>query len=288
MNRKHFFLTTIILSAFAIALIFAIPSYAQTAMQQAEQIEKAEEEAINADSASQSRSIGNNAWDGANKGTETDLGEGAIDPKDVGTDETPTQQSIILNSQEDKPNAPDSTKTEDVTPWQKEAKALKYVFMTAMLMLTAAAALSATKPYGPQLAIIFSSIAIAASATAVGLALTLMFKYKQYAFGGMWLAVAGAGLISCCVACAAGAKAYNAAKANLETTISKYINVILLLIGAGGTFLANTIGTEAAEYIDKDAAKKYCEEHKDNKDCKTSSLPYQLPNILAESDRMDC
>lgn len=288
MNSKHFFLTKVILSAFAIALIFAIPSYAQTAIQQAEQIEKAEEEAVNADSASQSRSIGNNAWDGANKGTEKGTGEGLIDPKDVGTDETPTQQSIILNSQEDKPNAPDSTKTEDVTPWQKEAKALKYVFMTAMLMLTAAAALSATKPYGPQLAIIFSSIAIAASATAVGLALTLMFKYKQYAFGGMWLAVAGAGLISCCVACAAGAKAYNAAKAKLETTISKYINVILMLIGAGGTFLANTIGTEAAEYIDKNAAKKYCEEHKDNKDCKTSSLPYNLPSILTESDRMDC
>lgn len=288
MNSKHFFLTKVILSAFAIALIFAIPSFAQETMRQAEQIKDAEQAASNANTASEARSLGNEAWDGSSETEGTATGEGAIDPKDVGTDETPTQQSIILNSQEGKPNAPDSTKTEDVTPWQKEAKALKYVFMTAMLMLTVAATLSATKPYGPQLAIIFSAIAIAASATAVGLALTLMFKYKQYAFGGMWLAVAGAGLISCCVACAVGAKAYNAAKANLETTISKYINVILLLIGVGGTFLANTIGNEAAEYVDKDEAKEYCEEHPDHTGCQTSSLPYELRDFLSESDRIDC
>ena len=289
MNRKHVFLTKIILSAFAFAAIFAIPSFSQESMRQAEQIKDAEQAAVNAKTASEARSIGNEVWDRASKSTAKGSGKVVVDPKDVGTDETPTQQQIITNpSEANTPAAPDPSKAKDVTPWQKEAKALKYMFMTAMLLLTFAAALSNIKPNGKKIAIALSAIAIAASAAAVGLALTLMIKYKQYAFGGMWLAVAGAGLIACCVACAAGAKAFAAAKANLETKVNLYLSIILTCIGVGGTFLANTIGTEAAEHVDKNAAKEYCNEHPDNSGCQTSSLPYELRGILSESDRIDC
>ena len=272
------------LLTFAFAAMTAMPSFAQSTQQQAQDIEAAEQAAANADTPSEARNIGNAAWDGANNSAPgTTSGEGLIDPQNVSgsgnqdnAPQTPTDSDV-----------PEPSESKDVTPWKAESKALKYLFMGAMLLLSTAAVLADT-PKGKPIAITLASIAIAASAAAVGLALTIMFKYGQYAYGGMWLAVAGAGLAACAVACIAGAKAYNAAKTNAQATINVYLKVILTLFGLGGTFLANTIGNEAAEYVDKDAAKKYCTENKDHAGCKTSTLPYELRSIPAETDTMEC
>jgi len=285
MNSKRFFLTKIIISAFAFAAIAVIPSFAQETMRQAEQIKDAEQAAVNANTASESRSLGNEAWDGSNKTEGTATEEGLVDPKDVGTDETQTQQGIINNQKNS--NTPTVAATQDVTPWKHEAKALKYLFMTAMILLSTASVLANT-PKGKVIAITLSSIAIAASLAAVALAFTIMFKFNQYAYGGMWLAVAGGGLITCAVACIAGVKAYNAAKKNAQATINVYLQVILTLLGLGGSTLSNTIGAEAEEYINEEEKQKYCVEHVNFSECKTGSLPYELRVNLSEIDRIDC
>ena len=273
-----------VLFSFAFAAMTAMPSFAQSTQQQAQDIEAAEQAAANADTPSEARNIGNTAWDGTNNSVPgTTSGEGIIDPQNVSgsgnpgdTPQTPTDSDV-----------PEPSESKDVTPWKAEAKALKYLFMGAMLLLAVAAALSDT-PNGSVIAVTLSSIAIAASAAAVGLALTIMFKYKQYAYGGMWLAVAGAGLTACAVACIAGAKSFNKSQQTNKSIMGKYVKAILTIIGAGGTFLANTIGNEAENYINKDAAKKYCTENKDHAGCKTSALPYELRDIPAEIDIMDC
>ena len=279
--KKNIFAAGLLTFAFAAAA--ALPSFAENAKKQAQDINAEGQAAVNADTPSDARGIGNTAWDNAGKNAGTSVGEGTVNPSDLDEHEKQEHNTGFHNPQ----FVPDVSETKDVTPWKAESKALKYLFMGAMLLLSTAAVLADT-PKGKAIAITLSSIAIAASIAAVGLALTIMFKYGQYAYGGMWLAVAGAGLAACAVACIAGTKAYNAAKTNAQATINVYLKVILTLFGLGGTFLANTIGNEAEGYIDKDAAKKYCTENKDHAGCKTSTLPYELRDIPAEIDIMDC
>ena len=279
--KKNIIITGLLASVFA--AITAIPSFANNVRQQAQDINAEGQAAVNADTPSDARGIGNTAWDNAGKNAGTSVGEGTVNPSDLDEHEKQEHNTGLSNPQ----FVPEVSETKDVTPWKAESKALKYLFMGAMLLLSTAAVLADT-PKGKAIAITLSSIAIAASIAAVGLALTIMFKYGQYAYGGMWLAVAGAGLAACAVACIAGAKAYNAAKTNAQATINVYLKVILTLFGLGGTFLANTIGNEAEGYIDKDAVKSYCKDHADSDGCKTSALPYELRSIPAETDTMEC
>lgn len=262
---------------------------AENAIQQAKAVNSMVKEASHEESSSSSRSMADDAWTGSVSGSENlaaaSIGadSSVVDMRE--TSETGSSRSSVIyygrdssagKDKKSEEDVPEVSKSENVTPWVNELKALRYIFMIAMAMLAIAAALADTQ-YGKQIAIGMSAAAMAMSATAVALAITIMAKYKQYALGGMWLAIAGVGLAASAVACISGIAAYRQAQWTMFSFIGNHMKIFLALCGVGGGLLTGILGAEALENTNQDDAKQYCKDNPDHAGCKkTSALPYEI------------
>ena len=178
---------------------FAVPSYAQTAKDKANEINAAGKSAVQSQSTTESRGINNAAWDGSAKG-----GVSVQDGKKIDIIGGNTQ-----STQEDEKTSFDEPETKDVTPWKGVLIGLVSSMMSAFALLAAASLVAyhaksfENHPQGYELsnkflkiAAVMAAVAIAACVAAIALATVIMLKYKQYELGGIWLGGASVGLIS--------------------------------------------------------------------------------------------
>ena len=192
----------IILSLSAILLLATVPSFAQNSFQKAKDTNAAGKSAVQSQSATDARNIGNQSWDGSAKGSGTpssdsgktiDIigGKGNIDPE------------------KDEKSSFDTPKSEDVTPWKDLLTSIVSTIMGAMAMLAAAALVvhsagtpkwnGASEDWADMMQKIARALAIAAVVTlaaAIALATTLMVKHQQHLLGGLWLGCATLGMAS--------------------------------------------------------------------------------------------
>lgn len=157
-------ISAVFLAAMA-AAFFAMPSYAQTAQQKANEIKNAGQAAEQTQSATEARDINNSAWDGAEQGSGSSIDGKKIDI--IGGD-------APVPSQEEKP-AFDVPESEDVTPWKNDLtidnSPIKLRIAQAMFIAAAAAC-----------------------AVALAFATVIMVKHNQYQLGGIWAGAAAAAM----------------------------------------------------------------------------------------------
>ena len=214
---------TLIAGLFAISAFCVMPLAAQTAQQKANEINAAGKSAAQSQSAEESRSINNAAWDGSNGGSGTDIDGKTIDPIGGNAPEEKKDESSV----------PETSESENVTPWEGElgALALAAIFLDADTMASCVAG------------IVFCAAAIGMCIAMIAISMVIMIKYKQAAMGSVWLATATALLGLSIFAMVSGIKngkrikanagAVNDATASSLKTLTKFLGVI----GVGGGFM---------------------------------------------------
>lgn len=227
-------LKTTLLSILAIVFFSVLPTFAQNSQQKAQEIRNAENAAMKSDSATKSRGIGNEAWDGAKQGNSTN----ELDGKQVdvigGNSNTPTED----NGQE---TTITPSETENVTPWESEMDAVKGLLGGILGALALAAIFLDAKAMPSCVAgIVFCGAAILMSVALMAVAMVIMFKYQQFAMGGVWLATGTALLVLSIYAMVKGignarqihlnAGSVNAATEDSLHTLTKFLGVV----GVGG------------------------------------------------------
>ncbi|MBO4555828.1 MAG: hypothetical protein J5706_03640 [Elusimicrobiales bacterium] len=184
-------ISAVFLAAMA-AAFFAMPSFAQTAQQKANEIKNAGQAAEQTQSATEARDINNAAWDGAEQGSGSSIDGKTIDI--IGGD-------APVPSQEEKP-AFDVPESEDVTPWKNDLTAVFSSFTAAIALCLAASVLLATStnkiidnsPIKLRIAQAMFIAAAAACAVALAFATVIMVKHNQYQLGGIWAGAAAAAM----------------------------------------------------------------------------------------------
>ena len=183
----------IILSITAIFLFAAMPAFAQNAQRKANEINAAGKSAVQSQSATESRSINNAAWDGSGSGSGTPEGKnGTIDI--IGGNNSDERT-------EDNPSTIDKPESEDVSPWKNLITAMMATLAAASALLAAAAAVMIRQTsfmassrtlmeIGQRLAY----AAIPVFAAVLAMSVVLMVKHKQYLLGGLWAGIATIGI----------------------------------------------------------------------------------------------
>jgi len=184
-------LSAVFLAAMA-AAFFAMPSYAQTAQQKANEIKNAGQAAEQTQSATESRDINNAAWDGAEQGGGSSMDGQTIDIIGGTAPDTAQNEKSYF----------DTPESEDITPWKDALTAVFSSFTAAIALCLAASVLLATstnknieyQPIKLRIAQALFIAAAAACAVAVAFATVIMVKYEQYQLGGIWAGAAAAAM----------------------------------------------------------------------------------------------
>ncbi len=216
----------LILLSFTVLLSVSIPAFAQNTFQKAKNTNAAGRSAVQSQSETDARNIGNQSWDCADEGggtSSTDYGrktvsliggEKNIDQK---TDERPCFDKNVVPA--------------DITPWKNEFKAMFGAFAASLVLVFIAGMTAFTYPTLEKIALGMAITAAAGLLAALSLAVVIMTKYSQTALGGMWV-----GLISAAIAlCAVVIYACTDSLLN-EVWASKfthYISLITFLASAG-------------------------------------------------------
>lgn len=221
------------------------------------------------------RATADAAWEGTTAegdATETieagGLGEGegmTVDPIGTGAPSS--------NSSNYQPQHFDVSGVKNVSPWQSTMETMQYLYMAAMGVIMIGAALAEIKPWGYIGYAIAAGIAAALCIAVVCLAAKLKNEYHQDAMADMWLWIGGVSLVASIAAAAIGVAGATGAIAAGAAGIVSAVTIICATIGMT---VSGTVGGKAAEKADFEAGQKYCEDHPNSKDCKTSSLPYNL------------
>ncbi|MBO4555715.1 MAG: hypothetical protein J5706_03075 [Elusimicrobiales bacterium] len=225
---------TLIAGLFAISAFCVMPLAAQTAQQKANEINAAGKSAAQSQSAEESRSINNAAWDGSQGGSGTSFDGGVIDPIGGNAPEEKKDESSV----------PETSESENVTPWEGEMDAIKGLLGGILGALALAAIfLDADTMASCVAGIVFCAAAIGMCIAMIAISMVIMIKYKQAAMGSVWLATATALLGLSIFAMVSGIKngkrikanagAVNDATASSLKTLTKFLGVI----GVGGGFM---------------------------------------------------
>ncbi len=246
---------------------FAVPSYAQTAKDKANEINAAGKSAVQSHSATESRSINNAAWDGSGKG-----GVSVQDGKKIDIIGGNTQ-----STQEDEKSSFDAPESEDVTPWKELLTGLVSTFMAATGLLAAAAAILGRNGWKgnelvkeellSKIGIALAIAALAVFTSAMALATVLMIKYKQYVLGSIWASGAALGIADCVFTIAYGRAAYKRWYDN------RGMHRLIMALG----LLTAAIGIGGGGYLAYHSFQQTGQQQ-DNQDKKTSSSSVQVLN----------
>lgn len=241
-------------------------------------------ESVGARNYEASRATADAAWEGTTsegEAAETIEAGGLGDGDAMTVDPLGTGAPDDVNGKYATPNASDfnvDTGIEDLTPWQGELTAIQLLFSGALAVIAIAAAGAQMGWWGYIVYGIMAAVAAAMCAAAAVLAGIIMFKYKQYALGGMWLGIATIGLVGCILAAIGGIGAASAAEGAVLTGLQASCYAIGMILGVTGGLLTGVASMVGDKTVDADAKKEYCKNHPD--DCKvetnTSSLPYEL------------
>ena len=248
---------------------FAVPSYAQTAKDKANEINAAGKSAVQSQSATESRNINNAAWDGASHGGGTPSAKGG--------------QTIVIMREnasgvpEDEKSYFDAPESEDVTPWKELLTGLVSTFMAATGLLAAAAAILGrngwesnklvTEELLSKIGIALAIAALAAFTSALALATVLMIKYKQYVLGSIWASGAALGIADCVFTIAYGRAAYKRWYDN------RGMHRLIMALG----LLTAAIGLGGGGYLAYHSFQQ-TDQPQDNQDKKTSCSSAQVLN----------
>ena len=249
--------TALIAALFVIAAFFAMPLSAQTAKQKAQDINAAGQAAEQSQSATDARSINNAAWDGGQSSNSSDL-----DGKTI----APLGGNAPDNKNEEEPSVPETSESENVTPWESEMDAIKGLLGGILGALALAAIfLDADTMASCVAGIVFCAAAIGMCIAMIAISMVIMIKYKQAAMGSVWLATATALLGLSIFAMVSGIKngkrikanagAVNDATASSLKTLTKFLGVI----GVGGGFMdaySDKINEKTMKKEDKKDGKK--------------------------------
>ena len=220
--------------AFIVAAFFIMPLSAQTARQQAQDINAAGSEAQKSQSATESRSINDSSWYGSKKGQTSNITGDTVDI--IGGD--------APNSKKQENSVPETSESENVTPWEGEMDAIKGLLGGILGALALAAIfLDADTMASCVAGIVFCAAAAAMCIAMISISMVIMIKYKQAAMGAVWLAT-GASLFALTIYAMisgikngkrikANAGAVNDATASSLKTLTKFLGVI----GVGGGFM---------------------------------------------------
>ena len=172
----------------------------------------------------------------------------------------------------------------DVTPWSSDLQTLQTCIMAALGLLSAAALLvslankCASTVFGAILAaalrilsIALVVAAVALAGYAVFLATKLMWDYKQYKLGAIWLALSGGAFATCLIAAiSAGTELFaptqGTALGSFGAALSGLQSMIfgVAAVGSIGMMLAGSLGDKT---VNKEEAEKYCKDNPSHEGC---------------------
>lgn len=258
---------------------FAVPSYAQTTQEKADEINVAGQSAEQSQSATEARNTNDSAWSG------TEQGGGTPDMEHAKT------VDIISDNKggipQDVPSTFDEQNTEDVTPWKAELERIYCLFGVAMALCVAATTILFTlnKFMTPgqyvkcRIAQAMFSIAAATCAAAVVFSTMIMVKYEQYMMGGILAGAATLGL-GVCIAMVIRTQILSAAAdPDVASSMSeifakaarKMAIISACLVGAAG--IAGGYATFNSIKTTDNVKAEYCEQHPESQTC-TSAAHY--------------
>ena len=217
--------TIFIISSFFL-LFAAIPSFAQNTFQKAKNTNAAGKSAVQSQSETDARNIGNQAWDCADEGGGSTSsgserktisligGDKNIDQK---KDETPCFDKNIVPA--------------DVTPWKNVFRAMFGAFTASLALVFVAGMMAFSYTRLEKIALGMAITAAAGLLAALALAVVIMAKYSQTALGGMWVGLITAALALCAVVIFACVNHLQNGVDGVQFT--HYIGLITFLAGAG-------------------------------------------------------
>ena len=265
----------IILSLSAILLLATVPSFAQNSFQKAKDTNAAGKSAVQSQSATDARNIGNQSWDCSAKGSGTpttddhgktiDLigGNENIDPK---KDEKSCFDKNIVPA--------------DITPWKNEYKAMFATFIPSLVLALVAGMISSKNPLAAKIALGMAITAAAGFLAVLSLAVVIMTKYGQKTLGGMWIALATVGLALCAAVMAGGIDVVQKGSGGVRSVLTKYLPLITM-----GISLPLGIGMRFAHVKSNEINRKYqqeqiCPANPDHEVCKPDNESSEHGNLM--------
>lgn len=262
-------LTALFAALFAFAAFMPLSAYAANSKDKADEINAAGRNSVQSQSATESRSINNAAWDGASQGGGTPSAKGGQTIDIMGGNASGVP--------EDEKSSFDAPESEDVTPWKELLTGLVSTFMAATGLLAAAAAILGRNGWAgnklvkeellSKIGIALAIAALAAFTSALALATVLMIKYKQYVLGSIWASGAALGIADCVFTIAYGRAAYK------RWFDNRGMHRLIMALG----LLTAAIGLGGGGYLAYHSFQQ-TDQQQDNQDKKTSSSSAQVLN----------
>ena len=262
----------LILLLSTVLLFVSISAFAQNTFQKAKDTNAAGRSAVQSQSDTDARNIGNQAWDGSAKGSGTPSEYNGKTIDLIGGNKN------IDQKKDEKPSFDKNIVPADVTPWKNEFKAMFGAFAASLALVFIAGMTAFTYPTLEKIALGMAITAAAGLLAALSLAVVIMTKYSQTALGGMWV-----GLISAAIAlCAVVIYACTDSLLN-EVWASKFTHYISLI-----TFLASAglgLGTVFTLSNSNKINKKYqqdqiCPTNPEHEVCSNDEFSTETGNLL--------
>ena len=262
-------------------VLVSMPAFAQNTFEKAKDTNAAGKSAVQSQSDTDARNIGNQSWDCADEGggtSSTDYGRKTVSL--IGGNKN------IDSKKDEKPCFDKNIVPADITPWKSEFKAMFGLFAASLSLLFLAGMFTgfAGLIY-PTAGKIGLGLAIAAAAgfiAALALAIVIMTKYGQKALGGMWVALSAIGLALCALvmfaSCDSAVEAF--ADSGEFNVITRYCALITFLAcGALGAGMGGTLGKS------NDINKKYqqdqiCPTNPEHEVCSNDEFSMETGNLL--------
>ncbi len=256
-------------------VLVSMPAFAQNTFEKAKDTNAAGKSAVQSQSATDARNIGNQAWDCADEGggSTSSRSEGKtisiiggdknIDPK---KDEKPCFDKNIVPA--------------DITPWKNEYKAMFATFIPSLVLALLAGMISSKNPLAAKIALGMAITAAAGFLAVLSLAVVIMTKYGQKTLGGMWIALATVGLALCAAVMAGGIDVVQKGSGGVRSVLTKYLPLITM-----GISLPLGIGMRFAHVKSNEINRKYqqeqiCPANPDHEVCKPDNESSEHGNLM--------
>ena len=180
-------------------LFISMPAFAQNTFEKAKDTNAAGRSAVQSQSDTDARNIGNQAWDSAYEGGGTSsTGYGRKTVSLIGGNEN------IDQKKDEKPCFDKNIVPADITPWKNEYRAMFATFIPSLALVFVAGIIATrSTSIAKKVALPMAITAAAGFMAVLALAIVIMTKYGQKALGGMWVALAAIGLALCAAVIAA-------------------------------------------------------------------------------------
>ena len=257
-------------------LFISIPAFAQNTFQKAKDTDAAGKSAVQSQSETDARNIGNQSWDSADEGGGTSSteyerktvsligGEKNIDQK---TDENPSIDKNVVPA--------------NITPWKNEYRAMFATFIPSFALVFLAGVMANKSTLTSKIAMGMAITAAAGFLAVLSLAVVIMTKYGQKALGGMWLALATIGLALCAaVICGCVDVQRKGFWVDERWVLTEYLTMITIGISVPLGLGMGFIHSKSNDINKKYQQEQICQTNPDHEVCKSDKESSESGNLL--------